>query len=510
MILTGIYLAAKIPFLLYDGPINPDESQILGQVITLSYDPVFWRSVDGTTSGPLNSYLLWFLGKTFFTYNYLLLHWLAAGLVLFTLWLIYRTLLLLVNYRAALSSVLITYGFFLFNNHKDFNHYNSELVSVVLLTVGFYILVRIKRLAHPSLWLYGALGAVCCLVPLAKLQGGPLAFLYLLYTCLSLLYLPLPKNRKIAALGSLVGGAGAILLSLVIWLVSHNLLEEAYIMYISTNLSYYNTGNGLRLFLKLVFGSSYDYLFFLVLSGTVWLFAGLTFLQNRTRSLSPSLFTCFLGLNLIFSFWVIGKTGYVFEHYLFYTLIPISILNGYAIQQLFAQRSTRAFYLSYKSLLLMVLVGQVGNSWIKSERPSQQFAPIEVSKQEKMVISLIKYYSRPTDCLAVWGWNCLYYTKTRLWQATRQNHSIRCMKTRSLGALHNVSLINYYRRQFLDDLKQNRPAVFVDEVGANSMFDEPGELAHERIPALKSFIEKNYQLVSEEGGISVYVRLDRL
>src|SRR5215207_2009845 len=45
-------LAWRWPFLLVAGEFNPDESQLIAGAITLAHDPVFWRSVDGTTSGP--------------------------------------------------------------------------------------------------------------------------------------------------------------------------------------------------------------------------------------------------------------------------------------------------------------------------------------------------------------------------------------------------------------------------------------------------------------------------
>ena len=50
-------LAWRWPFLLQASEYNPDESQLLAGALTLTRDPVFWRSVDGTTSGPLNFYL---------------------------------------------------------------------------------------------------------------------------------------------------------------------------------------------------------------------------------------------------------------------------------------------------------------------------------------------------------------------------------------------------------------------------------------------------------------------
>src|SRR4051812_48242905 len=72
-IVFGVLLLATLtawrwPFWLNASPYNPDESQFVAGAITLTKDPVFWRSVDGTTSGPLNFYVL------------LPLHWLGLPL----------------------------------------------------------------------------------------------------------------------------------------------------------------------------------------------------------------------------------------------------------------------------------------------------------------------------------------------------------------------------------------------------------------------------------------------
>src|SRR6266581_6940683 len=37
---------------------DPDESQLIAGAMTLRYDPIFWRSVDGSTHGPLDEWPL--------------------------------------------------------------------------------------------------------------------------------------------------------------------------------------------------------------------------------------------------------------------------------------------------------------------------------------------------------------------------------------------------------------------------------------------------------------------
>ncbi len=45
-------LAFRWPVVWTPHQLNPDESQLIAGAITLRHDPVFWRSVDGSTAGP--------------------------------------------------------------------------------------------------------------------------------------------------------------------------------------------------------------------------------------------------------------------------------------------------------------------------------------------------------------------------------------------------------------------------------------------------------------------------
>jgi hypothetical protein len=53
-----LLLVMRLPVIVFNRELNPDESQMLSHAITLFQDPVYWRSVDGTTIGPLDNYLL--------------------------------------------------------------------------------------------------------------------------------------------------------------------------------------------------------------------------------------------------------------------------------------------------------------------------------------------------------------------------------------------------------------------------------------------------------------------
>lgn len=80
----------RLPILLFNQEINPDESQIIAHAITLSQYPTYWESVDGTTIGPINNYMLLipaFLGLGF---DYTAIRLLGLVWVMGSLWFFYQ------------------------------------------------------------------------------------------------------------------------------------------------------------------------------------------------------------------------------------------------------------------------------------------------------------------------------------------------------------------------------------------------------------------------------------
>jgi hypothetical protein len=83
----------RLPTALVPREFNPDESQMLSQGMKFLVDPVPWRAVDGTTGGPLNSYLISALLLMGFRPGYVLVHLLADVLVGLQVFVAHRTLL---------------------------------------------------------------------------------------------------------------------------------------------------------------------------------------------------------------------------------------------------------------------------------------------------------------------------------------------------------------------------------------------------------------------------------
>ena len=53
-----LVILMRLPIVIFNQEINPDESQMIAHALTLQQYPIYWQSVDGTTIGPLDNYVL--------------------------------------------------------------------------------------------------------------------------------------------------------------------------------------------------------------------------------------------------------------------------------------------------------------------------------------------------------------------------------------------------------------------------------------------------------------------
>jgi hypothetical protein len=204
---------------------DPDESQLMAAAITLAHDPLYFRSVDGTTCGPLDELPLAALAIFGVRIDYRVAHAMALFLSLvgvFATWLTLRHLFGDCVGRLAILPLATAVAFFDFN---QFLHYSTEQFPAALIAIACCCMVyawdSLGRLDRPR-WLVGsglALGAV----PFAKLQAGPIA----LFVALSGLILILAtsssswRSRLRAACLLTIGGLliPAVLL-LAIWFIA--------------------------------------------------------------------------------------------------------------------------------------------------------------------------------------------------------------------------------------------------------------------------------------------------
>jgi hypothetical protein len=65
----------------------------------------------------------------------------------------------------------------------------------------------------------------------------------------------------------------------------------------------------------------------------------------------------------------------------------------------------------------------------------------------------------------------------------------------------------FFVSTYIEDLKRNKPDVFVDAVAPGSfMMSVPGQHAFERIPEVADYIRANYSLSRDVNGVRIFRR----
>jgi hypothetical protein len=165
--------AARWPSTLSYLELNPEESQMTAQAITIRHFPIPWKSYDTTTSGPLNSAVLVapaLFGKSI---DFVSTRLVAIALILGTLAFLFAITRTLYGELAARLGLLLPLAFFCCVRSPDFADYTSEMLPMFLLSAAAYGLVRFGMVEPRGIAFTGfALG---CL-PFANLQSALLGF----------------------------------------------------------------------------------------------------------------------------------------------------------------------------------------------------------------------------------------------------------------------------------------------------------------------------------------------
>jgi len=163
----------RLRSLMYNGEINVDESQFLAQVMRYLIDPIPWRSVDGGSSGPLNTWVLMWAPLLGFKIDYfaaritsLLCIWATiAGLVL--------ALAEIAGKRLAMLFALPAITLYLTSINLDYVFYTSELLPSAITSWVFFLAA--KQAKNQSLLRAYLIGVLSGALPFCKIQAGPSA-----------------------------------------------------------------------------------------------------------------------------------------------------------------------------------------------------------------------------------------------------------------------------------------------------------------------------------------------
>lgn len=485
----------RLPILVFNQEINPDESQMIAHAITLKHFPLYWQSVDGTTIGPLDNYALIFPSFFGFPFDYTSARIIGLLFVLGSLWFFYQSLIHFFDKTTAQLSLLPVVFFVAFTQEADFVHYSSEQLPVLLLNIGLWVLSKItsaSRLKPPSLNTIFFLGVVLSMSPFAKIQVVPQAAVIGAFALVSLW-----NNRQFwQYFLYLIAGSLSFFGIVLLITASFGVLDDFWDYYILGNLIYASGSSLIDAIARLPFfiAKSNSFLLFLA---SILLCVILVGLQHKKKSFKMTWLEAFVFAWLLAALFAATKSGNDFLHYLNFCIYPFALLGAILIAHYTLKTPFKLVMAA--ALSLLPFLGAFAYSVVRHlplnayvSGASHQVPRSEVSK-------LILKYAHPEERLVIWGWMCRYHVETQMPQGTAENHSERCIYPHPLRQ-------KYYAR-FLSDLQKNQPKVFVDAVGPNSLWlNDPTTQAHEKFPELKVFISEHYHFVGEVEHTRVYIR----
>lgn len=497
--LWGALFAFRWPDLAHPLSLGHDESAALAGALKLSIDPLFFRSVDGTTNGPCFFFLPLVPSLIGLQTDYSsarLMGLLEMGGMLTALALACRCRFGERAWREVGLAGLTLVG----TAHLvDLHTYGSEMLPLCLLSISLWLLAKLSE--APNLRLAGLFGLSLGFGLTVKLQVA-LVGCYVGVTGLALVRRQ-PKLLAAITLGAMLP-LGLEVLVLCLFGEGWTFFKS----YLQGNFHYASVirefGNPsvfakVSLYRKLVYltpafvGSVDQRNFFLGLG----LLTGLVLAKWRPQVWSPF----WWGTGLLFLSLLSTVTpGSSYPHHKWFlmwggvcylaTLVGASSVPRTAVLLLcVALQWWGKLPGNLDEFGSPTVAYQVCHSNALVGRPEQ--ASIDQIEQ------MIRQLSPANGPLAVWGFSPELYVDTGRFMATRDFITERQMEPRFDR--------DYFQERFISDLQTSRPAVFVDTVGLFAHLDR-SQFGIEVFPTINDYVVKNYEMVANVGPGRVWKR----
>jgi hypothetical protein len=503
ILFLGIILFVfRIPILFYPDELNVDESSMLAQAVKYLEDPIPWRSIDGSSSGPLNAYVLLIPLLLGGDLNYFFARIVGLFCVWGTVSFTYLSLRKLFGYKVAIaSSFLPLGGFYLFSTIDEFVHYTSEHLPILLISAGIYVAVLLSTSQRQRIIYAVISGIVLGAVPFAKNQAAPLAVAAAVFI-LFVLYVrkkedAMPSWKYFTAFAVSFFSVPFVIMAMVLW---GGVLEDFWYSYIFFAVVFSSKPQSLKEFFNLMIAMA-DMRYFLV--GCFLLFLLGNILIVMFKGFKKTFFvTCTITLIYLFiSIYIIHKPGRPMYHYSLFIIHPLTLLLGVYLGNIINIIEARRLNVSSLSVsvvllgfILMVILSQVYGAFHSPKgdpfKRKAFFASITTEKiQNKRQWpgeGIISKYAKAGEKLAVWGWDPSIYLKTGMVPATRDTIIWQQF-------VENDTLQRYYKERFLKDLSVSEPPVFIDIIRnfkGSSLSKYSSSL--KSFKELKNYIEKHY------------------
>jgi hypothetical protein len=437
-----------------------------------------WRSVDGTTSGPVNTWALLAAHWFGMPLSYSAVHLFAAMLLAGTVPLLY------IGARqrfgilpAALGAICETTWIGL-SQDRNFIHYSSELVPIFLISVSLALGEKGKR-GIVAAFLLG-------IVPWAKLQAAPVAFVigvWMLYRVIR----PLEPRLNMARPGPQVVGLvsasltfSVLLLALVFAGGAGREMWNSYFLVTK----YYSGSVGVWVIFKrlALFCASGDRCAWVAVLLVLRLCLGRRANSNgQENSNFPWVLTLATAYACV-------RTGMPFDHYQLLMLPSLAFLTAASFVEWSGVEKSVVTRMRIAAVALLVFAIPRSVEAYHRFRTHLGYPSPESAEQ---IAAAIRRADPTARSLTIWGWNLSLYIETGLPPSTRH------------GTFHFLTLDSpsrdFLRKTYMEDLLHSGSEIFV----------EGGPIPLSTFPELDAYVHNNFSLFQQvdtpSGPISVYL-----
>jgi hypothetical protein len=494
--------AARIPTFL-PSALNQDESQFLAGAMKLAHDPVFWRAVDGGSSGPFNYYPLLLLSLAGLGFDFptaRLLNILCIGGAIAFVYLIGR--LFLPEWCARLTALPALAAAMNFRA-PTMLHYSSECFPTLLTAAASWLLLSNQTAEEPKRWKYFTLAVLAAILPLAKLQAAP-AGATLGIGAMTGIFVR-GRREKWSLAGWLAAGHVFILATILVSIAAFGIGDVVRNSYVTGNILYADTYSGggqtARWFAEYIF--SRPDLYWFEIGALVWGIGALGYGVSR-RANQPAGFPVFFALALFAAnVYAIYRPMRHIGHYLLFLLFPLALVSVSAFGYIYRQ-GAKARPAPIWPALLFIAVQIAAPLALRSWNCESGSWMAMASRWPNPggAAETLGRLAKPGDPVAIWGWDPQYFVQTGTIPAARDSVTG--------GQLQGGPLREYYRRRFMDDLRRTPPVVFADAVGPGHVpFSDRAAFGYESFPELRDYVAANFRFVSDAEGVRFYRAIGR-
>lgn len=482
IILFGLVIFRLPSFMQYS--YNPDESEFLSTINLLSNNLSYWTITDTHTSGPLDSIPFVLFSILGIKWNYFIFRFINVTFIQFpTVIFTYYTIRFFFDNITSKTIILPIIFFYTFLSTNELIMYSSEQIPNLLLSISIYFLADFflnKEKNSKAIIGVIALG----LIPYAKFQYILLTgFIFFIF--LTIVF----KDKNWKLLPYVLIAFFIPTISIIVLLVCNKSFNDAFISYISMNFLIARNGLGYRvpfpdsmlnIFHLLRINIEFKILFISTILQFIY-----SVITSKQKILNALFFCSFAFLSV--GYLTISKTGNLFYHYLFILICPFVVVQGY----LFYLNSgnykifCRLHNMLYVSLFIYA---NFQNKYFIDDIYSK------INNDYHTVSKKINSLHRSNHLISVWGWNTKLYIETNSFQSTRDPHTF--------NQIYNSKYKLYFLNRYLNDIKKNKPFVFVDAVPG--FFFNDVKFRHENYTTINAYISMHYLLSDEINGTRIY------